>query len=250
MNKLILINLPHRHPTRPRQRHPRLVVPPPRREPPRTLWHRLDPEPEDERPEEADPDYGAPGAGAADVSSADGDAVCNEALASARGGRKEGEEGDRRTGDEDTECDEELVRRCEGTPNRRGSRLSLVLPQKKKELKTHAEHNNATGGTHHGYCSAECADAETADETTDGELWPGPFRGELDDDADDEDAAFGAHRPPTAQPVCDATPPQGWLSEQSDRHVERKTYRAPRSAPMRVPMERRATMRPSRTMLK
>jgi hypothetical protein len=55
--------------------------------------------------------------------------------------------------------------------------------------------------TYHRYSGAECANAKTTDESTNSELRPRMFGSHLNDDTDDEDAAFDRHGPTTAQPI-------------------------------------------------
>lgn len=102
---LVVVRLVERDAARAREREPRLVVAPARRQPARRLRHREDADAEDERPEDADAHDGAPRARVGDVARADGDAVR----------------------DEDAEGDEELVCRRERATDLWWRRLSLVL---------------------------------------------------------------------------------------------------------------------------
>ena len=55
----------------------------------------------------------------------------------------------------------------------------------------------------HGYGGAKGANTETTDETADGELDPGLEGGDLDEDADHEDAALDSHGVATSEVVGD-----------------------------------------------
>lgn len=97
----------------------------------------------------------------------DGDTVCEPCTKSASADdiREQG----RRTCHENTESDEQLVCRSEGTSDLWRCSFGLVLQV--KPLST-GIYEWKKGVAHHRYCSAQCADSETTDETADSELWP------------------------------------------------------------------------------
>ena len=98
----------------------------------------------------------------------------------------------------------------------------------------------------HGYGGAKGADTETTDETADGELDPGLEGGDLDEDADHEDAALDSHGVATSEVVGDTTARVSYRGSARKKGV---THGAPMRAPTRVPILRRETMRPSRTVV-
>lgn len=83
------------------------------------------------------------------------------------------------TGYEDTKGNKELVCRCHATTDLRWGRLGLV----------------------HRHSSAESANSETTNKTTDGDLDPGRERGNLDNNTDDKYEALCGHGPSTTEVI-------------------------------------------------
>ena len=95
---------------------------------------------------------------------------------------------------------------------------------------------------------AKRANSQPTDKTADRELLPRVGRSDLDEHANHEDSTLYGHCVSATKPVRNPRKQKDRGRSATGNSAERAgTHGAPMSAPKRVPMERRATMRPSRT---